>query len=130
MSSTDASTELTSEQIQEIEKAIKTKGDEIRKLKEDGIEKSDLAPHIAELIALKSKIASPEEQKPKKKKKAKAPQQQQKKKKQPPKKESDMSESELRANRLQKAQLMREAGEEPYAYTYDPTHKAAELVSL
>lgn len=119
---------LTEEQIKDIEAQIKTKGDEIRQLKEDGIDKESLGPHIAELIALKSKIAPPEP--PKKKKKKPQQQQQQKKKKPQPKKESEMSESELRAARLQKAELMREAGVEPYAYSYDPTHTATELQAL
>ena len=127
MSTSPTTEPLTEEQIKDIEAQIKAKGDEIRQLKEDGIDKESLGPHIAELIALKSKIAPPEP--PKKKKKAPPPQQQKKKKPQP-KKESDMSESELRAARLQKAELMREAGVEPYAYSYDPTHTATELQTL
>ena len=121
MSTTD---QLSEEEIKEIEAKIKVKGDEIRQLKADGIDKESLAPHVAELISLKSKVAPPEE--PKKKKKAnKKPQ-----KKPQPKKETEMSESELRAARLQKAELMREAGAEPYEYSYNPTHAASELHSL
>ena len=118
---------LTDEQVKEIEAQIKTKGDEIRQLKADGIDKESLAPHVAELIALKSKIAPPEEPKKKKAPKKKNPQKQ---KKPQPKKESEMSDSELRAARLQKAENMKEAGVEPYEYTYDPTHTAMELQSL
>lgn len=58
------------ETIADIEAQIKTKGDEIRQLKEGGIEKADLAPHVQELLALKAKLAPPEEEKPKKKKKS------------------------------------------------------------
>ncbi len=118
----------------EIEAEIQKKGDEIRQLKADGIDKESLAPHIAELLALKAKIAPPppsspsppssDQQQPKKEKKK------QNQKAPPKKKESDMSESELRAARLQKAEAMREAGVEPYEYTYDPTHNAMELQSL
>lgn len=118
--------QLSDEQVKEIEDQIKAKGDEIRQLKADGIDKESLGPHIAELIALKSKIAPPEEPKKEKAKKKKQPQ----KKKQQPKKETEMSDSELRAARLQKAELMREAGAEPYGYSYDPTHKATELQVL
>ena len=109
-----------------VEALIESKGNEIRKLKEDGIEKEALAPHIEELLALKAKIAPPPEKKKKKKQPAK-----QKKQKQPPKKkESDMSESELRQTRLAKVELMREAGAEPFEYTYSPTHTSMELQEL
>lgn len=115
------------ETIADIEAQIKTKGDEIRQLKEGGIEKADLAPHVQELLALKAKLAPPEEEKPKKKKKS----QKQKKQKQPPrKKEADMTDSELRQVRLAKVEAMKEAGAEPYAYSYNPTHTAMELQDL
>eukprot|EP00551_Chaetoceros_affinis_P006339 CAMPEP_0203680268 /NCGR_PEP_ID=MMETSP0090-20130426/38562_1 /ASSEMBLY_ACC=CAM_ASM_001088 /TAXON_ID=426623 /ORGANISM="Chaetoceros affinis, Strain CCMP159" /LENGTH=636 /DNA_ID=CAMNT_0050548257 /DNA_START=128 /DNA_END=2038 /DNA_ORIENTATION=- len=120
--------QLSDEQIKDIEAQIKTKGEEIRQLKADGIDKESLAPHVAELIALKSKIAPPEE--PKKKETKKKQPQKQKNKNQQPKKETEMSESELRAARLQKVELMREAGAEPYEYSYKPTHKATELQVL
>lgn len=48
--------ELTSEQRTELESKIKAKGDEIRSLKADGISKSDLAPHVDELKALKAQL--------------------------------------------------------------------------
>ena len=117
---------LSAEEKEEIEAQIKKKGDEIRQMKADGIDKETLAPHVAELISLKSKIVPPEE--PKKEKEAKKSNPKQKK--QQPKKETDMTESELRAARLQKAEAMREAGVEPYEYTYDPTHNAMELQTL
>lgn len=50
------STELTSEQRTDLETKIKAKGDEIRTLKENGISKSDLAPHVDELKALKAQL--------------------------------------------------------------------------
>lgn len=110
-----------------VEAQIKEKGDEIRKLKEDGISKEDLAPHVAELLALKAKIAPPEESKPKKEKKKPQKQKGAQKKKQA---ESEMSESELRQVRLAKVETMKEAGVEPYEYTYQLTHNAAELQSM
>ncbi len=122
--------QLGADEVAEIESQIQKKGDEIRQLKADGIDKESLAPHVAELLALKAKIAPPaaEEEKPKKEKKKSNNNQ---KKKQPPKKkEADMTESELRAARLQKAEAMREAGVEPYEYSYDPTHNAMELQKL
>jgi len=39
--------------------AIAVKGDEIRVLKEGGISKADLAPHVKELLALKAQLESP-----------------------------------------------------------------------
>ena len=50
---------LTDDEITKIETDIKKKGDEIRKLKEDGISKDDLAPHITELLNLKAKLENP-----------------------------------------------------------------------
>jgi len=41
-----------------------------------------------------------------------------------------MSESELRQARLAKVDAMKEAGAEPYAYTYAPTHSSEELKVL
>ena len=67
-----------------MEAQIATKGDEIRKLKENGIEKPELAPHIEELLALKAKLANltgevPPTPMPKKEEEKKQPQQKQKK---------------------------------------------------
>ena len=118
---------LSPDEISEVESQIKAKGDQIRQLKSDGIDKADLAPHVAELLSLKAKLEPPKEEKPKKE----AKQKKKGKQKQPAKKkETDMSESELRQARLDKVQAMREAGVEPYAYTYDPTHSASELQAL
>lgn len=103
---------------------IKVKGDEIRELKENGIEKAELTPHIQELLALKAQLPHDESEKPKKKK---APQKQ---KKAPPKKVEEMSESELRLNRLSKVDTMRDAGVDPFEYTFASTHTSQELLSL
>lgn len=111
----------TAVDIEEVERKIKIKGDEIRQYKQDGMDKTELAPHIEELLALKSQLPQTEEPPKKIKKK---PQKQ----KQPAKKKPDeMSESELRQARLQKVAAMREAGVEPFEYSYRPTHTAAEL---
>jgi len=126
-----SSSSLSPEEISEIESQIAAKGDEIRQLKADGSDKAALAPYITELLALKAKIAPPAEDKPKPapKKKTKGPPK--KKKGPPPKpKEAEMSVSDLRSARLSKAALMREAGFEPYAYSYAPTHTASQLQTL
>eukprot|EP00577_Skeletonema_sp_RCC1716_P025133 CAMPEP_0113411096 /NCGR_PEP_ID=MMETSP0013_2-20120614/22060_1 /TAXON_ID=2843 ORGANISM="Skeletonema costatum, Strain 1716" /NCGR_SAMPLE_ID=MMETSP0013_2 /ASSEMBLY_ACC=CAM_ASM_000158 /LENGTH=112 /DNA_ID=CAMNT_0000297381 /DNA_START=206 /DNA_END=540 /DNA_ORIENTATION=+ /assembly_acc=CAM_ASM_000158 len=47
---------LTDEQKLELEDKIKQKGDEIRTLKDDGISKDDLKPHVAELLELKAQL--------------------------------------------------------------------------
>ncbi|KAL9180395.1 hypothetical protein ACHAXT_008365 [Thalassiosira profunda] len=117
----------TSEDIAAVEAQIATKGSEIRALKDDGIAKPELAPHVEELLALKAKLAAltgePAAAPPKKEKKKQPP-----KKKQPAKKdESEMSINELRESRLGKVNAMRDAGAEPYAYVYDPNRTASQL---
>ena len=133
-----------SAELAEIEAAIKTKGDEIRMLKEDGTSKADLAPYVAELLSLKAKIAPAKEEgggggKTKEgggDKKTKGKQKQQQKKgggggkQKKGQEQAEMSESELRDIRLGKAETMRDAGYEPYAYTFDATHSASELAAL
>jgi lysyl-tRNA synthetase class 2 len=124
---------LSQEQISEIEAQIKVKGDEIRKLKADGVDKTTLAPHITELMALKAKIAPPEEEKKNLEKKISPSEGNGKKKGNPPQKkkqESELTDSELKAARLAKVDAMKEVGVEPYAYTYDPTHSVSELQVL
>lgn len=112
----------------EIEALIEAKGNEIRQLKADGGDKASLAPYVQELLALKAKIAPAEKKEPVQKKTPQKPT----KEKQPPKKndEADMSDSELRQARLAKVAAMREAGVEPYAYSYKPTHSSIELQDL
>ena len=48
----------TSSSIEELNEKIKVKGEEIRQLKADGIDKKDLAPHVEELLALKAQLPS------------------------------------------------------------------------
>ena len=117
-------------ELEELNEKIKVKGDEIRKLKEDGIDKTELAPHVEELLALKAQLPQEEREKPKTKKKIKK--QQPKNKNKPAKKpvEEIMSESELRLNRLSKVEAMREAGVDPFAYSFTTTHTAKQLLSI
>ena len=124
----------SSEEITSVEAQIATKGDEIRKLKENGIEKPELAPHIEELLALKAKLANLTGEVPPtpmpKKEEEKKPQQKQKKQQNnnnAKKDESEMSINELRESRLSKVSAMREAGVEPYAYVYNPNRSASQL---
>ena len=122
--SASSSLSLTDSEVAEIESQITAKGDEIRRLKEDGMDKAELAPYITELLSLKAKIAPPIVDKPPPPKKSS-------KKKIPGKSdESEMTESEIRNGRLSKVQAMKDAGEEPYAYSFNPTHSAAQLHSL
>ena len=51
----------TSSSIDELNEKIKAKGDEIRQLKANGIDKSALASHIEELLALKGQLPSEDE---------------------------------------------------------------------
>lgn len=106
---------------EELERKIKIKGDEIRQLKEEGVDKTSLAPHVEELLALKAQLPLTEE--PKKNKKQEKTQSA----KQVRKKPEEMSESELRQARLAKVAAMRESGVEPFEYKYKPTHTAEEL---
>jgi hypothetical protein len=120
-------------ELEQLKENIKLKGEEIRQLKADGVDKASLAPRVQELLALKSQLPpeegeQPKEKQPKKEKPKKA------EKKQPAAKkavvEETLSESELRANRLAKVAAMREAGVEPFEYTYATTHTATELYAL
>ena len=120
---------LSPTELEEINQKIQIKGDEIRQLKSDGIDKAALAPHIEELLALKAQLPQEEKKEAAPKKKA-AKQPQQQKKKQPNKPDEELSESELRMNRLAKVEAMREAGVEPFEYSFQTTHSAAQLVSL
>ena len=88
--SPEAST-LSDEQKTELESKIKEKGDVIRIMKEQGVSKDELAPHIAELLSLKAELDPSSVSPPKKKK---GQQQQQQKQKQQPKKQSDDAESD------------------------------------
>jgi lysyl-tRNA synthetase class 2 len=117
---------------------IKTKGDEIRALKAEGMAKEALQPHIQELLALKAQLvvvpdgdednSAPAPPPP--------PKQKQKQNKQSPqpkntnKVEEEVSVSELRSRRLAKVDAMRAANVEPFAYSYDVTHTAVQLQAL
>lgn len=95
-----------------LEQSIADKGNEIRSLKENGISKDDLAPHVAALLELKDKLAELDNPKPSEA-------------------EAKAEEvNELRASRLAKVDSMREAGVEPFAYSYVTTHTAGELLKL
>lgn len=126
-------TTASAEEIAAVEAQIATKGDEIRTLKDNGVEKPELAPHIEELLALKAKLATLTGEPatpPKKEKKKKQPQQQKKKQPQQKKKEeSEMSINELRESRLGKVSAMRDVGAEPYAYVYNPNRSASQLAT-
>ncbi|KAG7341777.1 prolyl-tRNA synthetase [Nitzschia inconspicua] len=51
-----ATTELSEQQKSKLESQIKAKGDEIRKLKENGADKSEVGPLVEELLALKAQL--------------------------------------------------------------------------
>ena len=116
----------TSDDLEDLRQKIKMKGDEIRQLKNDGIAKDELAPHVAELLALKSKLPDDVAEKPKQKQKEKS---KKKPSPAPTKKVKEMSASELRLNRLSKVGAMRDAELEPFEYTFDVTHSSAILSS-
>ena len=91
MSSTAETPTLTEERKAELESKIKAKGDEIRALKDQGISKDELAPHVSELLALKAELDPSSIAPPKKKKQQ---QQKQKKQQQPKKQQPDDAESD------------------------------------
>ena len=125
--------------IEDVERLVQEKGEQIRKLKADGTSKEDLAPYVQELLALKAQL--PSEPKSQATTTAPPPPPSSKKKQAKPnsnksngstagtKKIEELSESELRQNRLDKVQAMRDAGVEPFAYTYAPTMTAAQLAA-
>jgi hypothetical protein len=124
----------TAVDLDDLNKKIQGKGEEIRQLKADGIDKAALAPHIQELLALKAQLPADESSSstappPKQEKKKQKQPQKEKKTPQPKKVEETMSESELRLSRLSKVESMREAGVEPFEYSFDPTRSAAQLIS-
>ena len=65
-----ASTDLSAEQKADLEAQIKSKGDEIRALKDSGADKATVAPLVEELLSLKATL-DPSSVKPKKEKKKK-----------------------------------------------------------
>jgi WHEP-TRS domain/OB-fold nucleic acid binding domain len=125
---------LSPSELDQLNEKIKEKGDEIRKLKESGAEKADLSTHITELLNLKAMLPSDEmgEQNGKMDKPAKN---ESRAKKASLTKEAskqtvvveELSESELRVNRLAKIEAIRKAGVEPFEYTFQATHSAKQL---
>jgi len=118
--------------LDELNNKIAAKGDEIRELKASGIDKEALAPHIAELLALKGQLPADDSQAAKKKpvpKKKLGKQLNQNSNKKGKKTEEPLSESEIKLNRLAKVESMREAGVEPFEYTFDVTTSAAQLTA-
>ncbi len=127
-----SSADVKSEEISSVESQIAAKGDEIRSLKENGSSKSDLAPHVSELLALKSKLAyltgeSAAVPIPKDETKKKSPSETKVPTVNAKKDEREMSINELRDSRLAKVAAMRDAGAEPYAYVYSPNRSASQL---
>jgi uncharacterized small protein (DUF1192 family) len=118
--------------LDELNKKIAAKGDEIRDLKASGIDKEALAPLIKELLALKGQLPADDSQAAKTKpvpKKKLGKQQNQNSNKKGEKTEEPLSESEIKLNRLAKVESMREAGVEPFEYTFDVTTSAAKLTT-
>lgn len=92
------SSDLSQEQKTELETKIKIKGDEIRTLKENGADKTEVSGMVEELLMLKAQL-DPDSVKPKKEK---SPKQKEQKKKQPQQqkhKESSESESDFITSR-------------------------------
>jgi hypothetical protein len=123
----------TTTSIEDINEKIKAKGDEIRQLKADGIDKEALAPHIGELKALKAQLpvdeSSKAEAKPVQKKTIEKKQQNNSNNKKKPPVEETMTESEIKLNRLAKVESMREVNVEPFEYTFDASTSAAQLAA-
>jgi lysyl-tRNA synthetase class 2 len=136
-------------EISEAEARIAKKGDEIRALKAGGTGKSDLAPHVEELKGLKAKLAdimvsggiatataaatatdaATTATKTTAAAAAATASTGGTKKKKKDDDVVEMSVNELRDSRLAKVASMRDAGIEPYAYSYDPTASASRLAS-
>jgi lysyl-tRNA synthetase class 2 len=140
--STAASGDETSSSINvdELNTKIQAKGDEIRQLKADGIDKQSLAPHIEELLAMKAQLPSGDsdgDEIIKSDIKKKSSDGDSKQQKQNNKKkgggsdapEESMTESEIKLVRLGKVQAMREVNIEPFAYTYNVTTSTSKLVA-
>lgn len=124
----------TSVDLDELNAKIKAKGDEIRQLKTDGVDKATLAPYVEELIALKAQLpaeTTTQDDVSTSTKKSKPPKAQaaSNNNNNNNKKGEEMSESELRLNRISKIEAMREANVEPFEYTFGCTRTAAQLAS-
>jgi hypothetical protein len=121
----------TESDISQLQAQIQSKGDEIRQMKANGADKDALAPHIAELKALKAQLPSESTSSspPKTSSKQQSP---------PPPPPpplpatvvAELSDSELRQNRWAKVESMRDAGVDPFAYSFAATHSAVQLADL
>jgi len=123
--SAGSDSEATGGTDDQIENRIAAKGDQIRQLKADGISKEDLAPHVEELLALKA-LANPDEESKRNALKKTGGEDKVKRAGQKVG-GGEASESEIRQARLDKVTAMVEAGQNPYAYSFNPTHTAVEL---
>ena len=115
---------------EEIERLVSAKGDEIKRLKAEGIDKIALAPHVEELLALKARLATPAGASNNSEKSVEDASSQKNKSNENTNKKpnaEDESPEILKQTRLEKVKLMREAGVEPYEYAYSPTTTAAQL---
>jgi lysyl-tRNA synthetase class 2 len=122
----------TSVDPDELNEAIKAKGDEIRQLKAEGMDKKALAPYIKGLLALKAQLPKEETLAVAKSQKNQEPKKINgtKKTQNVSKRAEELSESELRLNRLAKVDTMREVGVDPFEYTFATTHTSADLNKL
>lgn len=123
----------SSSSLEELNEKIQAKGDEIRQLKASGMDKQSLAPHVEELLALKAQLprdttstpADPKKPQPQMVQQPNNNEKSNSNNKQQPEKE--LSESEIKLNRLAKVKAMREAGVEPFEYSFDVTTTPAIL---
>jgi hypothetical protein len=136
--------------LDELNERIKGKGEEIRQLKADGVDKQGLAPYVAELLALKAQLPTTDNavsppttvttttsttdttSTTNEKKKTTNGKSTNKQQKQPsgttsPSVEIELPESEIKLNRLAKVKAMRDAGVEPFEYSFSGTTSAAQL---
>lgn len=116
---------------EDIERLVSAKGDEIKRLKAEGIDKIALAPHVEELLALKARLATPAGASNNSEKSIEDTSSKKNKSNENANKKPISAEDEspeiLKQTRLEKVKLMREAGVEPYEYAYSPTTTAAQL---
>jgi len=134
-STTASSMSLSPTELDSLQDRIQQKGDEIRNFKANGMDKTALAPHIEELLALKAQLPSSQNGQ---EEKAQQQNQKSKPKKQKSSKQGgggtkkepvEMTESELRLNRLSKVEAMKQAGVEPFEYSFVTTHTAQQLLA-
>ena len=124
--------------IENLEVLITNKGNEIRTMKEQGISKIELGPHVEELKLLKSKlsnmnggeVASPQTTATTTMKKKVTKNKNDNNNNNNINNDDDnnaMSINELRESRLAKVAAMRAMDVEPYAYSYKPNITAMEI---